>query len=98
MNGHERTVARKRRWGRTLCRMSAAAALGAIILIGVAGCDEDEAWDAFREASRSSLESGVNSLMDGVVSGLFAIYDLGTDDSSSSSSSSSSSGGTSTGS
>jgi len=95
MNTHGRIERRKAHRGRTICRLGAVAALGAAILIGTAGCNEEDAWATFRSASRSNLESGVNSLLDGVVSGLFAIYDMGTDNSSSSSSGSSASGGTS---
>jgi hypothetical protein len=49
------------------------------LLVGSVGCNQDEAWAAFRSAAGSGLETGLRGFLGGVTDGLFAIYDLGTD-------------------
>lgn len=87
---HERDTRRSltawRRNGGVCC---AILALSAGLLATGTACNDDEALAAFREAASSNLQTGVNSLMDGVVDGLFAAMNLGTDQSSTSGSSSS---------
>ncbi len=90
MSREYRNRQRRRFGGRNFGSTAAALALLGLLTLGPVGCNEDEAWNAFRSASRSSLESGLNNIMDGVVSGLFAIYDLGADNTDSSGSSSTS--------
>ncbi|MCA9243847.1 MAG: hypothetical protein KDA32_07845 [Phycisphaerales bacterium] len=57
-------------------------ALGAILTAAatpflMGGCNDEESLRAFRDAASTSLESSVNSFFDGVVSGAFAVFDLG---------------------
>jgi hypothetical protein len=47
-----------------------AALLTACLALGAAGCEEK--FDEFRSAAGPQLESGVNALLDGLVSGVFA--------------------------
>jgi hypothetical protein len=54
-------------------------ALATATLLGGTACDEEAAGRAFRDAAATSLESGVKSIMDGVIEGLFAAFDIGTD-------------------
>ena len=52
------------------------AALVAILVFnsgGTIGCDG--VFEEFRAASSSELKAGVNSLLDGVVSGVFAVFE-----------------------
>lgn len=49
------------------------------LLAAAAGCNGDEAWNAFRNAASSSLQSGFRSVATGVVDGLFAVFELGAD-------------------
>jgi hypothetical protein len=67
-------------------RCAILALLAGILLVGTA-CDEDAAVRAFRDAAGGSLQTGVGSIMDGVVDGLFAMLEIGDDQQSSSSSS-----------
>lgn len=76
---------------RSKCTWCAIVALLAVTLVSGTGCDEEEAGRAFRDAASSSLETGVKSILDGVIEGMFAVFELGDDGSDSSSSSSSSS-------
>ncbi len=41
------------------------------------GCNEEEALRTFRDAASESLESGVQAIFDGVVTGAFAVFELG---------------------
>jgi hypothetical protein len=52
------------------------------------GCDEEAAGRAFRDAASGSFQSGLQSIVNGVIDGMFAAFELGADDTSSSSSSS----------
>jgi hypothetical protein len=54
---------------------------GAILVLGTA-CDEEEAFRTFRSTASASIQDGVNSIVDGVVDGMFAIMEQGTDGSS----------------
>ncbi|MFO0839868.1 MAG: hypothetical protein U1D55_15255 [Phycisphaerae bacterium] len=60
---------------------------GAIValaaIVASAGCNDDEAQRAFRQAASSQLKTGLTSVVDGIVSGAFAVFDLGASDSSS---------------
>lgn len=67
--------------GRTFRAPRATAALVGLALVALPGCNEDEAWTAFRGAASSSLQSGVNAILQGIVDGAFAVFDLGADDS-----------------
>jgi hypothetical protein len=40
------------------------------------GCDEEEAGRAFRDAASSELRSGLKSIMDAVIDGMFAVFEL----------------------
>jgi hypothetical protein len=71
------------------CAVLALAATG---LVANVGCDEEEAGRAFRDAATSNLQSGLKSMLDGIVDGMFAVFDLGTDQSSTSGGSSSEGG------
>lgn len=64
------------RGNRVRCAILALAALS--LVLGTA-CDEEENLRAFRAAASSGLQSGVNSIMDGFIDGVFAIIDQGTD-------------------
>ena len=67
------------RSNRLRCAMLALAAFS--LALGTA-CDEEELFRTFRSAASSSVQSGVNSIMDGVVDGLFAVFEQGTEESS----------------
>ena len=50
------------------------------VLIGaalVAGCNEDEALRAFRDAAADGLQAGSSSIATGLIDGAFAIFRLG---------------------
>lgn len=65
-------------------KISAAGAIVALAAIAASvGCNDDEAQRAFRQAASSQLKSGFTSVFNGVVSGAFAVFDLGASDSSS---------------
>ncbi len=55
-------------------------ALAAVSLVLGTACDEEEALRAFRSAASSSMQSGVSSIMDGFVDGLFAVFEQGTEE------------------
>lgn len=65
---------------RNICVAGASLAVLAAIAGLAIGCNEDEARDAFRTASSSAFEAGLNSFFDGLASGAFAVYDLGATD------------------
>lgn len=58
-------------------RNRAAGAMAALLaggcLLGAAGCNDK--FDEFREAAAPALESGVNALLDGIVTGVFAVVE-----------------------
>ena len=54
-------------------------ALLSAVLSAAVGCNQDEARRAFRSAASSELESGVKSINNGIISGLFEVFRLGTD-------------------
>jgi hypothetical protein len=60
------------RRGRGFCATGAALVALAALLAGVAGCD-DAMMKEFRGAATDSLQTGMTSIADGVISGLFAI-------------------------
>ena len=64
-----RSVAR-----RSICRLGAALALLVCPTALCVGCDEDVIKE-FRGASVDSIESGVKSILDGVVTGIFTVAD-----------------------
>ena len=66
---------------RTYRLWCATMALAAVTLLAGTGCDEEAAARAFRDAASTNLQAGVNSLMDGVVDGLFAAFEIGTEQS-----------------
>ncbi len=72
------------RGNRLRCAIVALAA--AALLTGTA-CDEEAAARAFRDAAAGSLQTGVSSILNGVVDGLFAALEVGDDQPSDSSSS-----------
>ena len=45
-----------------------------VLLVPNLGCDEEAAINEFREASASSLSSGIQSILGGIVEGIFAVY------------------------
>ncbi len=62
------------------CASRASVAALAVGLTVLAGCNEDEAWTAFRGAATTSLQTGFRSVASGVVDGLFAVFELGADE------------------
>ena len=72
-------------WWRSIRLRCAVLALAAFSLVLGTGCDEEELFATFRSAASDSIQSGVNSIMDGVVDGLFAVFEQGTEDSTDSS-------------
>jgi hypothetical protein len=54
-------------------------ALAAVSLMLGTACDEEEAFSVFRGAAASSIQDGVKSIMDGMVDGMFAVLEQGTD-------------------
>jgi hypothetical protein len=65
---------------RRYCLWCVTMALAALALLVGTGCDEDAAARAFRDAASTNLQAGVNSIMDGVVDGLFAAFELTTEE------------------
>jgi|GEM_PF-3506101 len=68
-------------------------AILALMMLGLvfgAACDEEEAFQAFRGAASSSIQSGMKTVADGFIDGLFAVFDQGTGGSADNSSSDSS--------
>lgn len=49
-----------------------AAAMGAVLTACACGCDEAE---EFRAAAGDSLKQGVNLIADGVIEGIFAVFE-----------------------
>lgn len=77
-----RSESRRAGAGRTLCNFApawASLALLSAVLGATGGCNQDEARRAFRSAASSELESGVKSINNGIISGLFEVFRLGTD-------------------
>jgi hypothetical protein len=66
------------RSNRLRCAMLALVAFG--LVLGTA-CDEEETLRIFRSEASASIQSGVNSIVDGVVDGLFAVLEQGTSES-----------------
>ena len=58
------------------CSSIALAILG--LTVGT-GCNEEEALRTFRDAAASSIQSGVKTIADGIIDGLFAVFQSGTD-------------------
>jgi hypothetical protein len=63
---------------RTLCTCGALAALAAA-LVPLTGCSDDEISKEFRSAAFGSIETGVKSIIDGVVTGVFTVATPSTD-------------------
>lgn len=57
-------------------RRIAALAILAAMPFALAGCNEDEAWDAFRAGASDQLQAGVETILLGTVNGAFAAWDL----------------------
>ncbi|MBU0638953.1 MAG: hypothetical protein KKB50_08825 [Planctomycetes bacterium] len=65
----------ERRTGKRTSRARGAGiALVILALLVAPGCD-DSVMDEFRTAAASQLESGVNAIFDGLLTGLFAVLD-----------------------
>ncbi len=64
---------------RTNCLRCAFLTLAVLGLMLGTACDEEEAFRAFREASSTNVQSGINNIVDGFIDGLFAVFDQGTD-------------------
>jgi hypothetical protein len=71
-----------RSWWRSNGVRGAILALAAVSLLLGTACDEEEAFRTFRSTASDSIQSGVNSIVDGLVDGLFAVFEQGTDESS----------------
>jgi hypothetical protein len=69
-------------WWRSIGVRGAILTLGAASLVLGTACDEEEAFRTFRSTASASIQDGVNSIVDGVVDGMFAIMEQGTDGSS----------------
>jgi len=54
-------------------------ALAAAALLTGTACDDEAAARAFRDTAANSLQTGVNSIVDGMVDGLFAMLKIGVD-------------------
>jgi ribosomal protein S5 len=59
-------------WGRRVGRTGLAALVLVGSLTGVLGCGEN-AEDRFQDAASSAIESGLKSIMDGIITGIFAV-------------------------
>jgi hypothetical protein len=79
-HGRAKSASDLSRW-RSVRRRCAVLALVACSLVLGTACDEEELFAAFRGAASDSIQSGVNSIMDGVVDGLFAMFEQGSEDS-----------------
>lgn len=64
---------------RSKCTRCAILALAAGALFVGTACDEEAAGRAFRDAASTSFQAGLNSIMDGLVDGMFAVFELGVD-------------------
>jgi hypothetical protein len=74
MNTRIDTHSTFRTLGRTLCVAGAVAALAALGLGSLAGCD-DSVSQEFRAAAMGSIESGVKTIADGILTGVFTVAD-----------------------
>ena len=90
IQGRKRAAARRVLWRSKRMQCAFLALATAILVVGTA-CDEEEAGRAFREAAVSSVQEGVNSIMDGVIDGMFAVFEMGVGESDGTSSSDTSS-------
>ena len=81
MNDGRRKVTGGRNLGRSKCTWCAIMALCAVVLLAGTGCDEEAALRAFRDSASGSLQTGLQSIMNGVIEGMFAVFDLGSDSS-----------------
>lgn len=79
MNPGQQKAAHKTLPPRSRGAWCATVALLTALLVTAAGCDEEEAGRTFRDVASSSIQAGVNDIMDGMVDGLFAVLQLGTD-------------------
>lgn len=55
-----------------------ATSIAASLALAVAGCDEDAVSREFRDAATSSISEGLKSILTGVVDGLVAVTETGT--------------------
>jgi len=60
--------------GRRTCTCGAMFALLAVLMVCGVGCD-DEVAKEFRAAANDSVETGVNAILDGIVTGIFTVAD-----------------------
>lgn len=75
MNTHPRFSRPLSRPRRKDCPVGAVLAASLSLLITAPGC-EDAVRDEFRAAAVPLMESGVNAILDGLVSGTFAVLDV----------------------
>ncbi len=66
-------------WSRSTRVRCAILTLAAFSLVLGTACDEEELFRTFRSTASTSMQSGVNSIVDGVVDGLFAMLAQGTE-------------------
>ncbi len=66
------------RGNRSKTRGITALAIAAGALFAVAGCDEDAVSREFRDAATTSISDGLKSILTGVVDGLVAVTQTGT--------------------
>ena len=70
---------------KTMKRLRRKCVGGAIMLLALtglafnSGCNEEEALQIFRDTATENLQSGVKTIMDGVIDGLFAIVQANSD-------------------
>ena len=80
MTNRKNKAAAKGSLSSSICVWCAIVALFGTTLTLNTGCDEEAALLAFRDAATSDLETGVKSIMDGIIEGLFAAVDPDTTD------------------
>lgn len=81
MRAMNRSATDARTSGRRNRAWCAGSALAGFLLAGLAGCNSDEAWAAFKSGASDQLQAGLNAILDGVVNGAFSAFDLSNGDS-----------------
>lgn len=64
---------------RKTCLSGAMVILAIFALTFGTACNEEEALKTFRDAASESLQSGIKTITDGIIDGLFAVFQSNTD-------------------
>jgi hypothetical protein len=64
---------------RRICARGARLGLACAALGFCVGCDDEAALKMFRDTAATNIQQGINSILDGIVDGVFAVVQMGDD-------------------